>query len=650
MKCEVMSGKRSFLRLPTSHFRLSSLKFRQVSGLLIPPVVAALTIAVRVAGGLQLLEWAAFDQFVRLRPMEPSDPRIAVITVDEPDIRQVGQWPLPDATIAELVKIVRSQDPVAIGLDIYRDLPVQPGHEELLEVYETTPNLIGVEKVVGDGATATIAPPPELKEKGQVASIDLVLDADGRVRRGLLSVQPEENQTILSLGARLALMYLEGFSITPTMTEAGNVKLGDGVFVRFTGNDGGYVRADSGGYQVLLNYRGPQENFDTISMTDVLEGRAPPELFRDRIVLIGPIGQSLNDLFFTPYSGGPLSLSDRMPGVVIHANVASQIVGAALDERPQFRVWSDEVEWVWILIWAGAGAVLGWTYRFSWRVAVSLGIAGGSLIAGSYLAFLEGWWVPVVPPMLAFAGSGIAIAGYIANLEHQERQMVMTLFGRHVTPQIAEVIWQSRDELIACGQLTGQKMVATVLFADLKGFSTIAENMEADALMVWLNEYMNGMADIVLDHKGIVDKFIGDAVMAVFGVPIPRTTPEEISQDAIAAVSCAVEMGKKLRSLNRQWQMEGKPTVSMRVGIATGEVVTGSLGSAQRMDYTTLGDSVNIAARLESYDKSFGAGVCRILMSQETHKQIGGRFLTQFVGRIHLKGRTQAIDVYQITD
>lgn len=650
MKCEVMSGKRSFLRLPTSHFRLSSIKFRQVSGLLIPPVVAALTIAVRAVGGLQLLEWAAFDQFVRLRPLEPPDPRIVVITVDEPDIRAVGQWPIPDATIAELVKVVRRQDPVAIGLDIYRDLPVQPGHEELLEVYETTPNLIGVEKVVGDGTTAAIAPPPQLKEKGRVASIDLVLDADGRVRRGLLSVRTDDDRTILSLGARLALMYLEGQGITPTMTEAGNVKLGDGVFVRLTGNDGGYVGADSGGYQVLLNYRGPQENFDTISMTDVLEGRAPPELFRDRIVLIGPIGQSLNDLFFTPYSGGPLSLSDRMPGVVIHANVASQIIGAALDGRPQFRVGSDEVEWAWILIWAVSGAVLGWTYRFSLRAAVSLAVAGGSLVAGSYLAFLEGWWVPVVPPMLAFVGSGIAIAGYIANLEHQERQMVMTLFGRHVTPQIAEVIWQSRDELIARGQLTGQKMVATVLFADLKGFSTIAETMEADALMVWLNEYMNGMADIVLNHEGIVDKFIGDAVMAVFGVPIPRTTPEEISRDAIAAVSCAVEMGKKLRSLNRQWQIEGKPTVSMRVGIATGEVVTGSLGSSQRMDYTTLGDSVNIAARLESYDKSFGPGVCRILMSQETHRQIGGRFLTHFVGRIHLKGRTQAIDVYQIAD
>lgn len=638
------------MRLPTSHLPLARLNFRQFSGLLIPPIVTGLVIAIQWAGVLQLFEWAAFDQFTRLRPLEPLDPRIVVITVDEPDIRNVGQWPIPDAVLANLVKIVDQHEPVAIGLDIYRDLPVQPGHEELLEVYETIPNLIGVEKVVSDGSTATIAPPPQLKEKDQVGSIDLILDADGRIRRGLLSVQPTENQTVLSLGAKLALIYLYQHGITPTVTETGDVQLGEGLFTRFSGNDGGYVRADAGGYQVFLNYRGLQDNFDTISMTDVLEGRAPANLFSDRIVLIGPIAHSLNDLFFTPYSGTLMSMGDRMAGVVIHANVTSQIISAALDGRPQFQVWSHGMQWLWILIWSGIGTALGWSYRLGWGALLSLVIGGGSLALTAYIAFLEGWWIPLVPPVFAFTTSGIAIAGYIANWEHQERQMVMTIFGRHVTPQIAEMIWQSRDELIARGQLTGQNMVATVLFADLKGFSTIAETMAADALMCWLNEYMNAMADIVLEHQGIVDKFIGDAVMAVFGVPIPRTNSEEIAQDAIAAVSCAVAMGEKLKVLNHQWQIEGKPTVSMRVGIATGEVVTGSLGSSQRMDYTTLGDSVNIASRLESYDKSFGAGICRILISQTTHEQVQENFITEFIGRINLHGRSQPINVYQITN
>lgn len=136
--------------------------------------------------------------------------------------------------------------------------------------------------------------------------------------------------------------------------------------------------------------------------------------------------------------------------------------------------------------------------------------------------------------------------------------------------------------------------------------------------------------------------------MAVFGIPIPRTLPEEIAKDAITAVTCALDMGAKLRSLNQQWQQQGLPTVAMRVGIATGTVVTGSVGSRQRLNYTTIGDSVNIAARLESYDKSLDGGICRILISEETYHHIQGKFPTQFIGSVQLKGRMQPVKIYQV--
>ncbi len=168
-------------------------------------------------------------------------------------------------------------------------------------------------------------------------------------------------------------------------------------------------------------------------------------------------------------------------------------------------------------------------------------------------------------------------------------------------------------------------------------------------LMDWLNEYMNAMANTVFEHDGVVDKFMGDAVMAVFGVPIPRNSDQEIAQDATSAVSCALAMGEKLRSLNQHWKQQNQPIISMRIGIATGVVVTGSLGSSQRMEYTTLGDSVNIAARLESYDKSFyDQGICRILINEETHKQIDSKFPTCYVGRVQLHGRQQLINIYQV--
>jgi adenylate cyclase len=145
-----------------------------------------------------------------------------------------------------------------------------------------------------------------------------------------------------------------------------------------------------------------------------------------------------------------------------------------------------------------------------------------------------------------------------------------------------------------------------------------------------------------------VDKFIGDAIMAVFGVPIARTTPEEMAKDAIAAVRCAQVMASTLETLNQQWRIQGRPTAAMRVGIATGTVITGSLGSSQRLDYTTIGDSVNVAARLESYDKSLEGGICRILINKETYQYIQGRFSTKFIGEELLKGRKQSTEIYQV--
>jgi adenylate cyclase len=266
----------------------------------------------------------------------------------------------------------------------------------------------------------------------------------------------------------------------------------------------------------------------------------------------------------------------------------------------------------------------------------------------SYLLFLNNWWIPVVPPLIALIGSATVILGYIAQLERQDRQTVMNLFGRHVSPAIARTIWRNRRELLKEGRLLGRQMTATVLFADLKGFTTIAEQTDPETLMCWLNEYMGAMVGVVRNHGGIVDKFIGDAIMAVFGVPIGRTTPEEIAKDAIAAVRCAQVMASTLTTLNRQWRIQGRPTAAMRVGIATGTVVTGSLGSSQRLDYTTIGDSVNVAARLESYMKSVDSGICRILINKETYQHIQGQFPTKFISEEQLKGRKQPTEIYQV--
>jgi adenylate cyclase len=191
-------------------------------------------------------------------------------------------------------------------------------------------------------------------------------------------------------------------------------------------------------------------------------------------------------------------------------------------------------------------------------------------------------------------------------------------------------------------------MTVTVLFTDIKGFSSVAERTDPETLMDWLNQYMEIMVQIVLDHGAVVDKFIGDAIMAVFGVPIAHTTAAEIQADARNAVDCAIAMGQALAALNQKWQAEGRPTIQMRVGISTGEAVTGSLGGKQRMDYTAIGDSVNIAARLESFDKSIEGGLCRILISDVTYAHVEDRVLVEPIGKVQLKGRQQETQVYKV--
>ncbi|NEP00980.1 MAG: CHASE2 domain-containing protein [Symploca sp. SIO2E9] len=399
------------------------------------PVMAGLVIGVKLTGTFQLLEWAAYDQFFRLRPQEPIDERILIVAVDESDINYVGQWPIPDGTLAQLIKTLNQHQPAAIGLDFYRDLTVEPGHQLWVEVMKSTPNLVGVEKAVD----RRIAPPSILNEKHQVGLTDLLIDADGKVRRSLISHQNQDNQIRYNLGIHLALNYLKEREIKLELVDNNkkHYRLGKTIFTPFTGNDGGYVRTNSGGYQILLNYLGQQDAFRTVSLRQVLENQVDPELIHNRLIFIGSTAESLNDLFYTPYSSPLVNTPQPTPGVVIHANAASQILSAAIEGRNPIRVWSEPGEWLWILLWSGMGATVHWELleidrrrkRITARLIV-LGIyiflSGGILVTVSYVAFLAGWWIPLIPPLVALSGSAIlSTAGQIRKLQQQHLELAL---------------------------------------------------------------------------------------------------------------------------------------------------------------------------------------------------------------------------------
>lgn len=388
--------------------------------LLIASGISGLAIAISYTGVFQALELSVYDLWFRWRSPEKKDPRIVVVTIGESDISQLGQWSISDRTLSELITKIDRQQPRAIGLDLYRDLPVPPGTENLAAVYRSIPNIVGVEKVID----AKVRPSPILEQLGQTAFADLVIDPDGKIRRGLLSVRLEDGRVQLSFAARLALMYLaaEGVELKPVGNRAKR-SLGQAEIVPFKPYDGGYIDADAGGFQVLLNFRGVDNSFPHVSIVEVLEGNIPEDLMRDRIVLIGSTAQSLNDLFFTPYSRSQGKGSQYLPGVFVHANLTSQILSAALDGRALIRVVSEPGEWLWIFAWTCSGSFLSFVVlnynpfskpNFSSvrSAAVSLFLPGIVLFGSCYLLFLYGWWLPAIAPLFSLTFSTVAVSGY----------------------------------------------------------------------------------------------------------------------------------------------------------------------------------------------------------------------------------------------
>ncbi len=608
--------------------------------LTLTPSVAGLVILLRMIGLFQSFEWAAYDQYMRLRPALPTDSRIVIVGLTEADVREIGQAIVPDAIYADVIKKVRSQSPRAIGLDIYRDLPVEPGHDELTNIFSTTPNLVGIQKVVGSTGIGKVAPPPTLAALGQVGANDLVTDADNTVRRGLLSVQTANGETTYSFSLYLALLYLEAEGIGPEMVSRDTWWLGKTLFEPFEANDGGYIRADAKGYQQLLNYRGADQAFAHVSVSDVLNDRIPPDWATDKIVMIGAVGDSLRDSVYTPHSSGLLSLPKQMAGVEVHANLTSQIVDAALEGRSLIRSWPEGVEWLWILAWSGIGsgaAQMSLTPRRRKQGMVIGAIAGTSsglaLLGSTYGLFLGGWWVPVVPAMVAMASSAMGAIAYFAHSASDIRRT----FGRYLSDEIVTTLLEDPK-----GQkLGGERREITILTSDLRGFTVAAGRLPPETVIKVLNFYLGRMSEVIARHSGTIDEFMGDGILVLFGAPVQR------KDDAKRAIACAVEMQLAMDAVNQTIESWNLAPLEMGIGIHTGEVIVGNIGSEQRAKYGVVGSPVNLTYRIESVTVG-GQVLISDEVLQAVNERCNGGIETINQQTIMPKGITRPVVVHEV--
>ena len=378
--------------------------------------------------------------------------------------------------------------------------------------------------------------------------------------------------------------------------------------------------------RMLINYAGPGGIFQHLSAVDVLTGKVPPEAVRDRIVFVGATAAGTYDLRVTPTS--PI-----MPGVEKHANVAANILSGRFLRRPD---WVELVEVAGILFFP---LVLAWLLP-RLRPAVSVGavaVVWAALFGAVHLAFLGGLWLPVVYPTLALGLTFLGITVYRLLTEERQRLWTKRAFQQFVSPEVVEQLMDNPAAL----QFGGEIRNLTVLFSDIRDFTGYTERHPPQEVVQMLHEYLTRMVDQVMAQQGTLDKFIGDAVMAIFGAPVAMPDHAE------RACRAALGMIRELEVLQARWATEGREPFHIGIGINTGDMVVGNLGSEQFFDYTVVGDGVNVGARLESLNKEYQT-TTKIIISEETYLAARDVLDVRRLGEVTVKGKTRPIVAYEL--
>lgn len=614
--------------------------------------VTGVIIGLNFTGIFQKLELMGLDYFFRLRPVEKPDPRILIVAITEKDIKNLGHYPLNDTELAELLNKIKAQNPRVMGLDIVRNLPVEPGYQDLIKVFQSTPNLIGIEKALGN----KVNPPPILQEKNQVAISDFVSDLDQKIRRGLMVVTFPDQTMKSSLGTILALLYLEkeGIILQTIDQEKQIYQLGKAIFKPFQSNNGGYINADGRGYQILLNYRGgtcqhePKNcPFTVVSLTEVLEDKIPSNLMSDRLVLIGIFAESVADLFSTPYT---VDSWTTFAGVEIHAHLASQMISEAKDGRKGIKATSEWVEIFWFITWSGLGGIGGFiVVKKPWTLIFILSV---NLILISYYLFIVGWWLPVILPLVGLISNTIAMV--ITRLTYNLRQSYLKLeeYAQILEKKVEErtqelIIAQEKTEKLILSILPYQiaqrlkdhtQVIAdnfenvTILFADIVGFTALSSRLSPQELVYLLNQIFTQFDQLTAKYSLEKIKTIGDAYMVVGGLPISR------EDHAVSIAKMALEMQEKIKIFDTSL----KESINIRIGINTGTVVAGVIG-LKKFNYDLWGDAVNVASRMESLGE---AG--KIQVTAHTYEYLKDKFVLEKRGIIKVKGKGEMLTYWLI--
>jgi len=459
-----------------------------------------------------------------------------------------------------------------------------------------------------------------------------ISDADGVLRNAALIAgwpfyedlkQPEDYILFPSLSLEVLRHYSDNQDPVVVVNESGVESIKVGAY---------RIRVNEYG-KMLINYQGNLNQFQLYSFYDVLQDFAeqrktgnfkPEEIFKDKIVLVGPTAVGIYDVWNTPFG--------TMPGVMSHANIIDNI----LNNRELYRP-----NWMWafdILVIVTLGILLSWIYpkikplySAGLTVIMVLGYGWFNYYMFNQLHYSLTLLYPILSWLLVYMG----ITLYHYTMEEKEKRFIRNAFGLYLSQEVIEELCSNPEKL----KLGGEVKRVTVFFSDIAGFTSISEKLPTEKLVQLLNQYLTEMSDIVLKNRGTVDKYIGDAVMAIFGAPV------DYPDHALVACLSSLEMHQRLRELNQKWTAEGWPAINCRIGLNTGQVKVGNMGSARRMDYTVIGDEVNLASRLEGANKAYGTN---LMISEATYLEAKDRIEVRELDLLAVVGKQKPVRVYQL--
>jgi len=535
------------------------------------------------------------------------DRSITIIAIDDASITQIGRWPWSRTVHADLITKISDAGAKVIGYDVnFPEVSNSQDDMILADAMKASGRVVLPVELQLTGRTydpAKVLTPIPLIASAAVATghSNTPPDADGVMRHIPLQVaSPDGSPAIESFVAQVA---------------------------RHAGLDAALTAVPQDGmHRMAVNFDGPPfRTFRTISAVDVLRGNADISVLKNGVVFVGATAPDLHDALLVPTSNGAL-----MPGVEIHASMFDTIA---------HRRWLMPVpSWLLALFILLLGALVGICVPFvraRWSLS-ALFLLWIAFIVSAFVAFDRGWIVDMVWPTFALLFSYAAVTIERRVQSERDRRELKTAFSRYVSASVVDSIIKDPSKL----KLGGERKRMSVLFSDIRGFTTISEGLSPEKLVETLNIYLTRMTDIVFQHQGVLDKYIGDAVMAFWNAPFDQ--PDH----ALKAVMTALDMRDALSQMNRE-KAFGNVEIRIGLGINTGDMVVGNVGGTARFDYTIIGDNVNLGSRLEGLTKEY---LVDILVAEATAKEIAQTIFCRKLDKVAVKGKKEPVMIYQVME